>query len=544
MAGGRVPGDRGAGVPTTGGRGAADRVGGWLRNGWRQLTSMRTALVLLFLLALAAIPGSLLPQRTVSVAEVNRYLQEHPRLAPVLERLGGFDVYASPWFSAIYLLLFASLVGCVVPRLRDHVRAMRRPPVPAPQRLSRLPQSAAGLAADGDPAAVGDAIDRHLRSRRWRSAVRRHDDGSVTVSAEKGYLKETGNLLMHAAMVAVLIGVALGASFGWHGNRLVVAGPEHRFCNTLGQFDEFGLGNRVDGSALPPFCFTLTDFSAEYTEDGQPTAFLARGEVTEDGGAPEPVEFTVNSPLRLDGAGVYLLGNGYAPVLRYTDRYGQSQTVAAPFRPIDAMGSAEGVATFPDVNVDPVGRRDRSLQVGFEGLYLPTAPERAPVLVGSIHPAERDPRLLLIPYRGDLGLDDGAAQSVWTLNRERLTQAGESQFLRPGETLTLDDGTTVEFLGTQRWITVSVRYNPGHPVLLAGTGLLLLGLVLSLYGHRRRIWFRIGPHGVPGRSEVAAGGLPRSDYPGFADEFAGLVAALPLATTAAGPQPVPAGRSS
>lgn len=82
------------------------RLAAAIRNGWRQLTSMRTALVLLFLLALAAIPGSVLPQRSVSIEQVGRYFAAHPELAPVLDRLGGFDVYGSPWFSAIYLLLF------------------------------------------------------------------------------------------------------------------------------------------------------------------------------------------------------------------------------------------------------------------------------------------------------------------------------------------------------------------------------------------------------------------------------------------------------
>jgi cytochrome c biogenesis protein len=383
-----------------------------------------------------------------------------------------------------------------------------------------------------------------LRSRRWRSVVRSHEDGTVTVSAEKGYLKETGNLLMHTAMVAVLVGVALGSWYGWHGNRIVVAGPDNRFCNVLQQYNEYGLGTRVDGSALPPFCFSLTGFDAEYTEDGQALSFLARGEVSEAGEAPRPVDFTVNSPLRLDGASMYLLGEGYAPVLRYTDRYGQSQTATTPFLPIDPFGTGEGVALFPDVNVDPdaSGERDRSLQIAFEGLYLPTAAEDAPVLVRSAHPEERSPLIVLFAYRGDLGIDDGTPRSVWTLDRSQLAsgalqRVGDPTFLRPGETMTLDDGTTVEFVGTQRWVTVSVRYDPGEPIVLAGVGLLLAGLVLSLTGRRRRVWFRVGP-GDDGHSAVEAGGLPRSDYPGFADEFARLVQALPVSSAAAAPVPV------
>jgi cytochrome c biogenesis protein len=515
----------------------------WLRNGWRQLTSMRTALVLLFLLALGAIPGSVLPQRSVSVEQVRQWYQDHPDLAPTVDRLGGFDVYASPWFSAIYLLLFTSLVGCVVPRMRDHVLALRAAPVDAPQRLSRLPQHAAGRVHEGEPAAAGAALHAGLRSRRWRTTVRSHADGSVTVSAEKGYLKETGNLLMHAAMVAVLVGVALGSWYGWHGNRLVVAGPDNRFCNVLQQYDEYGLGSRVDGSDLPPFCLTLTEFDAEYNENGQALSFLAHGEVSGAGEEPRPVDFTVNSPLRVDGASVYLLGNGYAPVLRYTDRFGASQTTTAPFRPLDGAGTGEGVAMFPDANVDLDGTRDRSLQVGFQGLYLPTAPDSGPAFQ-SVHPAERSPMLMLIAYRGDLGIDDGTPQSVWSLDPGQLATGelapvGEPAFLRQGETMTLDDGTTVEFLGTQRWITVSVRHDPGQPIVLGGAGLLLAGLVLSLTGRRRRVWFRVNTDG-DGRSLVEAGGLPRTDYPGFDKEFDGLVEVLAAEPAHA---PVPAGRS-
>src|SRR5258708_39406029 len=97
-------------------------VVGWLRWIWRQLTSMRTALVLLFLLALASIPGSVLPQQGIDPAAVSQYYAAHPALAPFLAKLSGFDVFGAPWFAAIYLLLFTSLAGCVLPR------AYRLPP--------------------------------------------------------------------------------------------------------------------------------------------------------------------------------------------------------------------------------------------------------------------------------------------------------------------------------------------------------------------------------------------------------------------------------
>ena len=91
-------------------------MAGWLRWSWRSLTSMRTALFLLLILVLAAIPGSVFPQRSSDQLAVNQYLEDHPTLGPMVDRLHMFEVFGSPWFAAIYLLLFVSLVGCVLPR--------------------------------------------------------------------------------------------------------------------------------------------------------------------------------------------------------------------------------------------------------------------------------------------------------------------------------------------------------------------------------------------------------------------------------------------
>jgi cytochrome c biogenesis protein len=517
-----------------------------VRNSWRQLTSMRTALMLLFLLAVAAIPGSLLPQRNVNPEKVNAYFTAHPQLAPVLNRLGGFDVFASVWFSAIYVLLFTSLIGCIVPRARDHIRALRAAPPPAPKRLDRLPQHAVlsrddigGLQAADASGGELAAIAAVLRKRRWRVVVRDN-----TGSAEKGYLKESGNLFFHMSLMAVLVGVGFGSWYGWHGNRILVAGPDTAFCNSLQQYDGSQLGPRIKAGDLPPFCLQLTNFQASYLPSGQPKSFKATVRVDQGGGQPRTADFSVNSPLRLPGANVYLLGHGYAPVIRYTDRTGKSQTTVAPFLSNDPMLTSEGVAAFPDVNIDPkTGQRAPNTQVAFDGLYLPTAPSSPPYL-RSQFPAERSPALQVVAYRGDLGLDAGIPGSVYKLDQRQI-QTGKlkpvgSKLMRPGDKWVLDDGTTMEFLGTRQYATLSVRYDPGEQIVLGSTALLLVGLMVSLTGRRRRVWFRVtqdapaaGSPAAPAdestttrSSLIEAGGLPRTDYSGFADEFEQLVAAV------------------
>lgn len=110
-----------------------------LRWTWRQLTSMRTAILLLLLLALASIPGSLLPQSSVNPQAVDAFTSAHPTLSPLLEAIGAFAVFSSAWFSAIYVLLVISLVGCIVPRTKLHIRALRSAPPKVPTNLARLP---------------------------------------------------------------------------------------------------------------------------------------------------------------------------------------------------------------------------------------------------------------------------------------------------------------------------------------------------------------------------------------------------------------------
>ena len=171
-----------------------------LRFGWRQLTSMRTALILLMLLGIAAIPGSLIPQRITNPIAVRDFYINDPNMALWYDRFYLFDVYGSPWFSAIYILLFISLAGCVLPRSVEHYKAMRAVPPATPKNLSRLEFHQEFTSSPG-------ALDRatewltksHFRIRREENSI----------SAEKGYLRETGNLLFHLSLILILVGVAL-----------------------------------------------------------------------------------------------------------------------------------------------------------------------------------------------------------------------------------------------------------------------------------------------------------------------------------------------
>jgi cytochrome c biogenesis protein len=473
---------------------------GWLRWGWRQLTSMRTALVLLFLVALGTVPGSFLPQRGIAPEEVDQYLTAHKTLGPILDRMSMFDVFAAPWFAAVYILLFISLAGCVLPRAWQHVQQIRSRPPKAPRNLTRLQQRATyeTTAEPGD--ALAEAV-KVLKARRFR--VDLHDDH---VAAEKGYLRETGNLVFHLALLVLLFAVGSGGALGYKGNVLLTEGDG--FSNAQSNYDAFKGGRAFSPTRLPPFTVWLDSFKAGYLTDGpnrgQPISFSARIRYQKTiGGHVRPYDLEVNHPLKIDGANLYLLGHGYSPHFTVHDGKGQvAFSGNVPFLPEDeSTYTSEGVIKVPDAQPE---------QLGFVGLFWPTAAPDAQGKVTSVFPAAWNPQVALFGFRGDLGLTSGVPQSDYKLETARmkpLVMGTKTKPLVVGQTETLPGGLgSVTFDGYRQYITLQINHDPGRVPALAAGIIAILGIVTSFLVRRRRVWVRARAAGG-GRTVVEIGGL-------------------------------------
>lgn len=297
----------------------APRLGpiGWLRWVWTQLTSMKTALLLLLLLAAAAIPGSIFPQRSADPNGVAAHFKDSPETAKILDALQLFDVYTSSWFSAIYILLFISLIGCVIPRTMVHARALFSPPPKTPTNLSRMP-AFVSVNKRGKNAGLIESARELLKRQGYRVVLEPAKGAKpASVSAERGYLRETGNLVFHVSLIGVLFAVGIGGGLSYSGQRVLVEGET--FVNNLASYDSFSPGALFDESQLTAFSMRLDEFKATYdmqnpTNVGTPLDFMARvttllgGTVT-----PKTSVIRVNQPLELPNANVYLTGNGFAP---------------------------------------------------------------------------------------------------------------------------------------------------------------------------------------------------------------------------------------
>jgi cytochrome c biogenesis protein len=488
-----------------------------LRWTWRQLTSMRTALILLLLLALAAVPGSLVPQERVDSLKASQWKDAHETLTPVYEKLGIFNVYGSPWFAAIYILLVISLLGCIVPRTFVYARGLRAQPPAAPRNLTRLPSHASYGTAEPAEAVLERA--RALLGRK-RYRLRRQSDGA-TVSAEKGYLRELGNLVFHLAVLVVLVGFATGTLFGYKGGVILVQGDP--FGNNLTQYDDFVPGSLFDADGMDPFSFEVDDFDVEWLPSGLARGFSADVTYTEAPGEPEKsYDLRVNHPLTIDGTELFLIGHGYAPVITVRDGEGN----------VAASGPVPFLPTGPDLFSFGVVKASfaQPSQIGLEGFFYPTFAnvDGTPVNLGG---NDINPLLSLNVYSGDLNLGSGASQSVYTLDKSKATElkGADGEPLRislaPGDTIQLPDGLgSVTFEKVVSWQRIQISQTPGKNVALLGVVLALLGLMGSLFIRSRRVWLRVteGPDGT--LVEIAA--LDRSGGADTDAVLSGLVAEL------------------
>ena len=500
----------------------------YLRNTWRGLTAMRTALILLALLALGALPGALLPQRQLNAGKVSDYITEHGWWGRLLDTLQFYDVYASVWFSAIYVLLFISLVGCLTPRLFEYAKQARQQPVITPRNLARLPHHGTSTV----DVAVDDVVEAsRKRLRGWRMVVREEEDGARTISAERGYLRETGNLLFHFALLGLIVAFAFGKLFGYAGQVAVIANGS-QFCNSgLFAYDSFTPGLKVDGTELDPFCIKVNDFKATYLPDGQANSFDTG--IQYQTGADlnsdrwEPYDLRSNHPLRTAGDRVYLLGHGYAPQFTVTFPDGQTRTKAIQWNPSDLNTMlSSGTTTF-----DPPNTTDetelRKHQIAITGLFAPTAVFDG-TLMSSIYPGANDPAVAVQVYEGDLGNNSGYAHNLFTIDQSMVEQGRLVQKamknLKLGQEIALPDGTKIKFDKALEFVGLQVSHDPSQDFVLVFAVLMLVGLMGSLAIKRRRLWLRVTPSGEG--TVVEVGGLARTDQAGYGEEFTRLSAEL------------------
>ena len=479
---------------------------------WRSLRSMRTALVLLLLIALAAVAGSLVPQIGLSDARIISIFRDHPLRARVYDQLGLFDVYGSWWFTMIYALLLVSLGACLIPRTRAMLRNIRTKPVPARELDAMRHYAEVTVPAQPDHAIRGARAV--LRRRFFRV---RGPNGQSSLAADKGLAREAGSLLFHWSFFLLLVGIVIGKGTGFSGKAVIVEGQtwteahasydgsvrEGRF------FDEHHTGVRIH----------VEDFTATYRSNGQPEDFVTRAQLLDAAGEPvRAVDIRVNHPAEIDGVKFYQFGYGWAPVIRVEHdgvpifdgpvvcRQDPAPQGLSPLQlpwscvvKLPSLRPQVGIALqlWPD---------SRALYTLLDtGQSMPMLTEFAPVMTYTA-------------YEGDLRADQ--ITSVAVLDRAAMRSFDDGA-LGAGTSVDIGSGLTVSFPDLRQYTVLQVSRDRGLWIVFLAAILLLLGLLPALYTSRRKLWITAEPDGTGSVLKVGGFSLQRRSQ--FEDEFARLV---------------------
>ncbi len=475
---------------------------------------MRTALVLLLILASGAVIGSLLPQIPNSPTRVGQYLDRHGFWGPLFFRAGFFDVFGSWWFVLILSLLFVSLAACLFPRTRAILRALRQHPVQARELEAFRHHAELQVRANPDDAAAG--AERLLRRRRYRVAR----DGRG-VAAEKGLLREGGSLLFHWAFFLLLVGVIVGKGTGFTGRAVVTEGQT--WVDSLPNYAGEIRTGRYFGGGFTGLGIHLLDFEDRYRRNGQPIDFVSRVRFTgADGRSLGTEEIRVNRPASVEGLRIFQEGFGWAPVVEASvegARLWSSPIVmvrddAPDGVPATAMpwrGAIKLTAPEPDVMVTLELWPDLR---SFANLQLTGRP--TPMLV------EFDPYIRYSVYVGrivDPSLRSIDPVGLRRVGRGDLHAAGTSSFAVPavGE-------LALAFPELRHYSVLLVSRDVGIPLVLAAAILVLVGLLPALSVSRRKVWVRA--EAAPGGSLVRVGGFALQRKDAFEEEFVRIVRSI------------------
>jgi cytochrome c biogenesis protein len=306
----------------------------------------------------------------------------------------------------------------------------------------------------------------------------------------------------------------VGGGFGYTGQRVLVQGEP--FTNVLASYDSFSPGRFFDEQALEPYSMRLDDFDADYDFDPasgvwHATDYTGSLSTRVPGGEWTPATVKVNSPFTVGGTDIYLLGNGYAPVITVRDPDGTEVfSGPVPFLQLDANLTSRGVVKVPD---------GLSEQIALTGFFYPDPVTAADGTLASLSPVDRgDSILSLLVYSGDLGLDEGVGVNAYTLDPTGLTQLAGPEAdapavqLNEGDVADLPDGLgTIQYEGLRRFISVDIHHDPTPLWALLFAVLILGGLLISLFVPRRRVWVKAVPDAGGTRLEYA--GLARGEDP-------------------------------
>jgi cytochrome c biogenesis protein len=308
---------------------------------WKTLSRMRTAVILLAIVAALSMVATLLPQRAIQPERASGWIQDHALLGPWFDRLGFFAVYESWLLIGAVVLMYVSLGNCVITR---------------------------GLAL----------------YRRWRRKLPRNAQ----------FIGEAGSLVFHLSFFVLLFGVMFNLAAGFTAFVNVVEGDS--VVEARPSYDQIEEGVLFNPSGHRGFEVKVDKFNASYYTDGRPADFVSHAEVYDQGRKVSEKDIRVNQYLSYEDVKFYQANYGWAPVIQVFDPNGR----VVFDQPVVFFGDPQlsnGVMKVPSAG--PPGQ-----QLGARMFFVPDLQGDASTpRAGTANPD--NPAIAMIMFQGDLHAD-------------------------------------------------------------------------------------------------------------------------------------------
>ncbi|MEZ5084987.1 MAG: cytochrome c biogenesis protein ResB [Tessaracoccus sp.] len=421
---------------------------------YRILRSKMLGAVVIIAMAVLALLGTLIAQAPASADEqaYAAFLESvRPRYGgwtPILDALGLYQLWSSPIFLGVTVLLALSIIACTVHRIPQLWRRATEPRVHVTEKFFDRAQYRAELVL---PMSVDDAAAHAgsvLKKQHYRRLPDEKLDGSVGWYADRFRWGPFGTAIAHGAMVIILMAFGVSAFTGF----------EEYLDIAIGDSAEVGHGTGLT--------VTAESFKDEYDELGRPTDYVSYLVVERDGQVVAEQDTRVNEPIKAEGTTIHQASFGIAAAI----------TVAI----VDGEQLFQG----------PVPLKWQSN----DGLYA----------IGKIEPPGTGLEVLVVtPASGATEAAIAAGSAVFEVynveSGERLDVVGAEQ----GEVV--ESGNLVlTFERELRYTGLIARQDPGAMWMWVGSTLLVLGMYMTFTLRHRRLWVRISPVSDGARLRIAS----------------------------------------
>jgi cytochrome c biogenesis protein len=414
---------------------------------WKFFTSLKLAIFVIIILAIASIVGTIIEQNQ----PMEKYRQIYTDGAiRFFESLSLFDMYHSWWFLLLLVLFTVNLICCTIDRLPRVVRVVRNPKTTLDENLEKSLGLVDRWKKKGELSELAETYRSALGGAFARPRAT-ENSGTLHLYAEKGVVSRFGVYVTHLSIIIIFLGAIIGNVLGFKGYANIVEGQSVRTIPTRGGTNHVDLG----------FAVRCNKFWVEYYPNGQPKEYASDLSVIEDGKEVLRKKIEVNDPLQYKGVWFYQSSYGTA---------GATSVTLAVNSPDGGRGESFSLSPGQKKEIDGYGRISAVDYNGnFQGL--------GPAL------------LVVLEKPGKPPAEFWLLKAYPEFDRQR------------------QDTRYLSFAGIKEvfYTGLQVARDPGVNIVWVGCTLMVVGIIIAFFMSHQRLWIRLS-RGGDGRVDVVIAG--------------------------------------